>query len=180
MVLTENKLVEHSFYRCSARRGHDTRAKPGNPDPDRCLHALAVLDNPEEQCHQVAWGRKYWDHAGPAINIEMMSTLSCCPAARTGYQLFRQQALAEGIASSGKCDFVVSCVAMDDRNETLAACLKGTGISNLSGWSSLFRGKARFAVFTHQQWVEWVRTHDVNGHWRDWLSYVESRYGYSK
>ena len=75
---------------------------------------------------------------------------------------------------------VVSCVAVDERNEVLAACLRGTGIPNLSDWSSLFQGNARFAVFTHQQWVEWVRSHDANGQWRDWLSYVESRYGYAK
>ena len=180
LVLTENKLVEHSFYRCSARRRYDTSERVGNPDPGRCEHALAVLDDPEAQCHQVAWGRKYWEHVGPAINREMMLTLGCCPAAQAGYQLFRQQALAEGIASSGKCDFVMSCVAVDERNETLAACLRRTGIPNLHDWGSLFQGKARFAVFNHQQWVEWVRSHDANGHWRDWLSYVESRYGYTE
>lgn len=180
LVLTENKLVEHSFYGCSARRRYDTSERPGNPDPGRCEHALAVLDDPQEQCHQVAWGRKYWEHVGPAINREMMFNLKSWSAAHAGYQLFRQQALAEGIASSGKYGFVVSCVAVDERNEALATCLKGTGIPNLSDWPNLFQGKARFAVFNHQQWVGWIRSHGVNAQWKDWLSYVEARYGYSK
>lgn len=179
LVLAEIKLMEHSFYSCSARRTWDSFERPGNPDPRRCDHALAVLNCPKSQCHQVVWGRKYWEHLGPVVNREMMSTLACCPAAHAGYQLFRQQALAEGIASSDRYDLVVSCVAMDERNEPLASCLRGTGIPNLSDWSRLFHGRARFAVFTHQQWVAWVRRHDAGRQWRDWLSYVESRYGYT-
>jgi hypothetical protein len=96
----------------------------------------------------------------------------CCPAAYTGYQLFRQQALAEGIAASAKYDFVVSSATIDDRNEALKASLKSLG------WESLFAGKARFSVFTHQNWVNWVRTHDASGEWTDWLRYVEQRYGF--
>lgn len=180
LILMENKLVEHSFYRCSARRRSDTKEREGNPAPERCEHAVSVLDDPDSQCHQVMWGRKYWQHIGPAINREVMSTLACCPAAVAGYQLFRQQALAEGIAASGKYDFVVSCVAIDERNDTLAACLRGTGFRDVSHWSRLFRGKAHFAHFTHQQWVEWVRSHNADRRWQDWLSYVESRYDYGK
>jgi hypothetical protein len=37
LVLVENKLVEHSFYPCSARRRKGNPEHPGNPDPDRCL-----------------------------------------------------------------------------------------------------------------------------------------------
>ena len=83
------------------------------------------------------------------------------------------------MVSSGKYDFVISCLAVDKRNEALDSCLTRTGISKLTDWGSLFKGKARFAVFTHQQWVEWVRTHDTVNRWEDWLTYVESRYGYT-
>jgi hypothetical protein len=179
LVLTENKLMEHSFYDCSARKHPGSSERSRNPDPSRCEHALEVLNAPKSQCHQVEWGRKYWDHVGPVINRQIMSTLAYCPAAHAGYQLFRQQALAEGMAASGKYDFVISCVAVDERNETLDSSLKRTGIGSLTEWGSLFRGKARFSVFTHQQWVTWVRSHDAGGQWRDWLSYVESRYGYT-
>ncbi len=60
----------------------------------------------------------------------MFSNLRSCPAAHAGYQLFRQQALAEGIAGSGKYDLVVSSLAVDDRNNTLRECLKKTGIAD--------------------------------------------------
>jgi hypothetical protein len=32
-------------------------------------------------------------------------------------------------------------------------------------------------VFSHQQWVSWVRAHGSTEQWTDWLSYVEVRYG---
>ena len=166
IILTENKLVEHSFYRCSARTRTGSSGKLGNPDPRRCENVLGVLNDPDSQCHQVVWGRKYWERLLQVVNKEEMLALKCCPAARAGYQLFRQQALAEGFAASGKYDFVVSSVAMDERNETLANCLRSTGIADLAnGWPKLFNGKAGFAVFTHQKWVEWVRQHDDAKKW---------------
>ena len=175
LVLVENKLVEKSFYACSARRTWNSKGRVGNPDPGRCNNALAVASDPASQCHQGVWGRRYWEHLAPVADMERMSKLAHCPAAHAGYQLFRQQALAEGIAASGKYDFVMTCVAVDERNETLDSSLKRTEIAKLTDWASHFRGKARFSVFTHQLWVEWVRTHDANGQWGDWLSYVESR-----
>ena len=178
LILLENKLVEHSFSPCSARRTTGSTVRPGNPDPGRCLHALAVAGAPSSQCHQTVWGRRYWDLLAPVADGDRLSKLNHCPAAYSGYQLFRQQALAEGIAASGKYDFVVSGVAVDGRNETLDATLKRTGIPTLKEWSGIFKGKAGFSVFTHQEWVEWVRTHDANEQWGDWLAYVEARYGY--
>jgi hypothetical protein len=179
LVLTESKFVEHSFYRCSARVWDGSRERPGNPDPSRCNDVLAVLNDPAEQCHQVAWGRRYWEHLSPVIRREMLSSLRSCPAASAGYQLFRQQALAEGIAASDEYDLVVSCLAVDERNETLRECLKGTGISDIRQWGLLFNGKAHFAVFSHQHWVAWVRAHGNPAQWADWLSYVEARYEFT-
>ena len=46
LVLVENKLVEKSFYECSAQSASDTRGRPGNPDPSRCDNALAVATDP--------------------------------------------------------------------------------------------------------------------------------------
>ena len=178
LILLENKFVEHSFYPCSDRRTTGSTERPGNPDPERCLHALAVASAPSSQCHQTVWGRRYWDILAPMADGDRLSNLSHCPAAYSGYQLFRQQALAEGIAASGKYDFVVSGVAVDGRNETLDTSLKRTGIPTLKEWSGIFKGKAGFSVFTHQEWVEWIRTHDTNEQWGDWLAYVEARYGY--
>jgi hypothetical protein len=104
--------------------------------------------------------------------MDAVSNLRCCPAARAGYQLLRQQALAEGIASSGKYDFVVSSVALDMRNEKLRTCLKSTGIADVRSWRSLFNGKAKCKVWDHQQWITWVEDDDTAGEWRDWLQWV--------
>jgi hypothetical protein len=179
LVLIENKLVEPSFSGCSAHKRKGSARRAANPDPSRCDKALAVLDDHESMCHQVVWGRRYWEHLAPVSNRERIAPLRCCPAARAGYQLFRQQALAEGIAASGKYGLVLSCVALDERNDTLKRCLRSTGIADVRDWGDLFQGTARFAVFTHQQWVAWVRAHDRDGQWADWLSYVEARYGYA-
>lgn len=179
LILTENKFTEHSFYRCSGRK-----KEHGNPDPERCLDAQAVIQNPTAQCYLLNWkggrreNRKYWHYLN--ISRSGRRTLRRCPAAMAGYQLFRQQALAEAIAQkSDAYDLVVSAVAYDARNTTLTQSMKSTGIGNVStDWAALFDGQARFASFTHQDWVDWVRTHDAHGQWTDWLGWVAERYGY--
>ena len=177
LVLVESKFTEHSFYDCSANKAVDRYGRPVNPDPDRCDHPVGVMRDPASQCHQMTRGRKYWEHLAPVVNLVALAALPHCPAAKTGYQLFRQQALAEGIAQSGNYELVVSAVAMDDRNESLDASLRRSGISGLRQWGAIFQGRARFAVFTHQQWIAWVREHNTCGQWSDWLLYVQSRYG---
>ncbi len=178
LILTENKFVEHSFYSCSARTHKGNSARAGNPDPTRCEDALAVVDDPASQCHQVAWGRKYWDHLAPVVRRNAVATLRTCPAGFAGYQLLRQQALAEGIARSRKYELVVSCLAIDERNKTLQNSLKSTGLSDVGEWNNLFTGRAEFSIFTHQQWFAWVGKHSRDSRWDNWLGYVESRYGF--
>ncbi|NIM18752.1 MAG: hypothetical protein GTO51_00645 [Candidatus Latescibacteria bacterium] len=178
LILTENKLVEHSFYSCSGRA-----SGVENPDKTRCMDWENLLADLQERCWQLRWeegtrrNRKYWDYI--QLSEHGRRALTRCPAATAGYQLFRQQALAEGIAASGRYDLVVSCVAYDERNTDLIHCLRTSGVDNFAtGWGALFDGRAQFSTFTHQQWVAWVRAHDSKGHWRGWLDYMESRYGY--
>jgi len=180
LILTENKLVEHSFYPCSGRK-----PDVGNPDSCRCLDWRKLLSDLPGQCWQLQWeqgkrkNRKYWDHI--RISEHGRRVLTQCPAATAGYQLFRQQALAEGIAASGRYDLVVSCVSYDARNDDLIHCLRGSGVENfVTDWGRLFSGRAQFCAFTHQQWVDWVRAHDSKGYWSEWLAYVEARYGYGE
>jgi hypothetical protein len=179
LILIENKYTEHSFYPCSGRK-----SQYHNPDIKKCLDISNVLKNPQENCYMSHWqkdskrgNRKYWKF----INISDygMKILTRCPAATSGYQLFRQQALAEGIAQYGRYQFVISCVAYDENNETLIRCMKLSGIDDFrTGWKKLFNGKARFASFSHQQWVNWVRENDKDNKWQNWLEYVNQRYGY--
>ena len=180
LVLVESKFTEKSFYECSAWRHEGSSRRSGNPDPDRCHRPAEVAKNHADQCHQVAWGRKYWEHLAPVVDETAFASLRHCPAMRHGYQLFRQQALAEGIAQSGRYGLVVSAVAFDERNDDAEAALKRGGIAGLRQWGQLFRGRARFAVFTHQEWVRWVQEHDAEQKWSDWVSYVNSRYGFGE
>jgi hypothetical protein len=138
---------------------------------------MLILAGPPSQCQQTVWVRKYLELLQPAADPVRWRTLRSCPAASGGYQLLRQQALAEGIAASGKYQTVVSCVAVDERNEDLRTCLAETGIPDIRQWGQLFKGKASFAVFTHQEWVRWVGTHGDKNQWGEWLQYVNERYG---
>lgn len=176
IVLTESKFTEHSFYPC-AGRGNDHH----NPNPRRCMNLAKVYQDTANQCYQLQWSnegltnRKYWDYL--KFTTAGLSTLKRCPAATAGYQLFRHQALAEALLQKGPYEFVVSSVAYDARNQTLIECLRGTGVADFTkSWASLFEGKADFATFTHQQWVDWVEKHDAQGKRRDWLTYIRKRY----
>ena len=175
IVLTESKFVEHSFYPCSGRN-----KDYGNPDVARCMNPRKVYDDPDRQCYMTQWAyrrrtnRKYWDYL--RFSPDALRVLRRCPAASAGYQLFRQQALAEALAQKGAYDFVISCVAYDARNQVLRECLRSTGIQDFTReWGSLFDGKAQFATFTHQEWVRWVSA-TRKGAWQDWLDYVNRRY----
>ena len=177
LILVENKLTEHSFYKCSAWRHKGSSRRGGNPDPKRCDHAADVVKNHAAQCHQTTWRRKYWEHLASVSDKRVFAGLCHCPASRSGYQLFRQQSLAEGIAQSEKYEIVVSAVAVDERNTELDDALRRSGIGGLRDWGRLFKGRAQFAVFTHQDWVRWVQGHDAEGIWSDWLDFVRGRYG---
>ena len=89
LVLVENKFTERDFSNCSARNHTGSAERAGNPDPDRCNHPVAVLWDPAGQCHQSAWGRRYWEHLAAMADHEILAAMPCCPAAKQGYQLFR-------------------------------------------------------------------------------------------
>jgi hypothetical protein len=97
---------------------------------------------------------------------------------RDGYQLLRQQALAQGIADSGLFDYVFSGVAHDARNKELISCLKRVGVPDFrTGWPKLFDKSVRFHCFTHQELVKWVNR-SRGAFINSWAQYVIGRYGY--
>jgi len=175
LVLTEVKFTEHSFYSCSGYRLLEPK------DRDACRDSGAVLADPDTRCaHAALRGRKYWEHlAAPADSAGKVKGLRWCPAATAGYQLFRQQALAEALASDGEYEVVVSSVACDGRNRGLMRSLRRTGVRDIaSDWGALFDGRARFCVFTHQDWVAWVDAAPAAPAWTGgWVSWVRQRYG---
>lgn len=176
LILVENMFTEHSFYNCSGRD-----KQYGNPDASRCLRFAEIYADLPNRCYQLHWqaeqrpNRRYWDWL--RVSPHGQQILERCPAATGGYQLLRQQALAEAIAQSRRYEFVASAVAYDERNSDLLVSLRGTGIADFrEGWARLFDGEALFASFSHQQWVAWVREQDRDGRWRDWQEYVRERY----
>jgi hypothetical protein len=176
LVLTECKFTEHNFYPCSARSRTGSQEKPANPDPQRCMHEAKdyIYRN---ICQQTKWGRKYLELL--SLSEYGKDVLKRCPASTGGYQLLRQQALAEGIATSGKYAMVVSSVAFDERNLSLKNCLRSTGISNFTAeWGKIFEGKTIFKTWTHQQWVNFVRNNETSSRGKEWEEYLRLRYGY--
>jgi hypothetical protein len=178
IILTESKFTEHHFYGCSTNpETAKYKNKNLNPNFSRCMQPAKEY-NYKAICHQTnAWHRNYMNLLRFSDQAEIV--LNNCPAATDGYQLFRQQALAEGIAQSGRFELVVSAVAYDERNNDLICCLKSTGIDDFTdGWETLFTGKALFKSWTHQKWVDFVRKNQINGEFTDWVKYMEERYGY--
>lgn len=169
LVLVENKLTEKNFSKCPERPSKGTHSDP-------CNQPVSNVSDHATQCRLSERGRRYWDHLAPVIDESSLAALRHCPAMTDGYQLFRQQALAEGMAQSGRYNPMVSAVAVDERNGDLDAALRPSGIDGLRQWTRLFKGRARFAMFTHQEWIGWVQRHDTEGMWSDWLSYVRARY----
>ena len=176
LILTECKFSERSFSSCSVRRKEDKGRRKGNPDPKQCLKATTEVPH-WDNCHQAVWGRKYWNHL--KLSEQGIRTFKRCPAAIAGYQLFRQQSLAEGIIKSGRFDLVASTVAFDGNNETLKRSLKLTGVNDFQAdWASLFEGEAIFTTWTHQEWVQFIREHQTDPLQADWVKYMKDRYGY--
>jgi len=93
--------------------------------------------------------RRYFDHLSKPLNARLVRDASLrCPAAIDGYQLFRQQALAEALATRGPYGLVASCLAYHEGNEHLARCLSRIGLSHVREWGDLFDGQAMFRTFT--------------------------------
>jgi hypothetical protein len=185
LYLIENKYTENHFYPCSAAQktvspAHSQQGLEPNPNPERCKNIQALLENPEDICHQLSWGRQYWSLLKNHANTKNLLKLPYCPAMRDGYQLFRQQALAQGISDAGLFDYVVSGVAYDDRNTELVQCLAGIGINKFDEeWGNLFNqnSKVIFHCFSHQKFVSWIKR-SKSPYITAWGDYLHERYGF--
>ena len=179
IVLTEVKFTEHNFYACSIRKQLDTARRASS------CHSLPLLQaDPRGLCGQhTVKDRRYWDHLQGVF--DWRARLRWCPAATAGYQLFRQQALAEALAVNSGLALVVSALAYHKENARLIGSLRRTG--RVAGrdalrdirtdWAKLFNGQAKFKTFSHQSWVEFVRRSGSRAAWcSDWLDYVTDRY----
>ena len=118
LVLVESKLTEDSFYKCSAWKHKGSRNCPAIPIPT----LQQSVGRCERLCKSVpptppSLGTEILGAFAPVVDVQALASLPHCPAMKDGFQLLRQQALAEGIAKSGRYDLVMSVVAVDERND---------------------------------------------------------------
>lgn len=176
LVVTEVKFVEHFFYDCSG-----CKALSADERHATCFDLAHVLADPAARCaHAATRGRRYWDHLAALLSdADPAARTPRCPAANGGYQLFRQQALAEALARTTDLAEVVSSVAFDARNTGLMASVPG--VTDLrTGWGAMFAGRAGFVVWSHQAWFRWVGSAENAPGWAaDWLAWVGDRYGFT-
>jgi hypothetical protein len=181
LMLVESKYTEHWFYECSGHK-RVTKGRTPNPDPSRCAAFQRVLDSPATECHvHEAWHRRYWEILGPVIDRSLAASFKYCPAAKGAYQLLRQQALAEALATKGSFALVVSAVAYDAENTEDLFMSHGFSrevVDLRELWPRLFRGKATFTTFTHQDWVGYVRS-AAPDKFNAWLEFVNRRYQFA-
>jgi len=166
LILVECKYTEHSFYDCSGRKAHK--------DGERCFEKK-MMKLLKTNCFLNDWERKYWNYL--KISECGIKTLNYCPACTGGFQLVRQQALAEGILKIGDYENVWSCIAFDGRNERLMKSMQRNGITSIKNdWDKLFDTKSKFAIWEHQEWVKYVRENGKGTFEKDWVKYITDRY----
>jgi hypothetical protein len=166
-ILVESKYTEHSFYDCSGRKADKERG-------ERCFKK-ETMKLFKEDCLLDEWGRKYWDYL--KVSEYGLEILRNCPACIGGFQLVRQQALAEGIAEIGNYENVWSCIAFDGRNERLMKSMQRAGIDSIKNkWGKLFDSRSKFSLWEHQEWVVYVRENSKEAFENDWVNYINDRY----
>ena len=181
IFLIESKFTEHSFYGCSGYKktkvGKEKNIRrPSNPDNRRCHNTAGIIASNFTECHLVAsgWNRKYWDLLKDKIDKEKYASLKKCPMSNCSYQLFRQQALAQGFRK--KYDVAISCVATDNRNDVLVNSSQTTGLSKFpKAWEELFP-TSHFKWLTHNEWYDFVKLNNPDGRWSEWIEYIGERY----
>ncbi|NQT49044.1 MAG: hypothetical protein HQ578_08745 [Chloroflexi bacterium] len=114
------------------------------------------------------------------MNKQALGACKVCPALYGGYQLLRQQALAQGIANMKLFDYVVSGVAYDARNQALITSLRRAGIADIAGdWGRLFKTGVRYHCFTHQDLVTFMSQKPTKRS-ENWIKYIRGRYDYKE
>jgi hypothetical protein len=166
LILVECKYTEQSFYDC-----------PGKKVNKKPCQECDNINTIEKECIQNEWGRKYWEYISISENGKKI--LKFCPAYIGGYQIFRQQALAEGIKKIGDYENIWSCIAYDGRNTGLMKSMERIGVSSIKDeWEKLFVLNTKFFVWEHQEWVKYVNDNGDGKFNKDWVIYIKNRYNF--
>ena len=199
LVLTEVKFTEENFYTCSGYKELDVKTR----HMSECYDLNRALSDPERTCAakriKYAKPKKGEGKRGRPLNRNYLIVLKesmtkakawekfvRCPGAQCGYQLLRQQALAEALVKYGRYSLVVSSLAYPKGNRELMTCMRTRryrgkfwkGVDNVAEeWAGVFDGQAPFVAWTHEDWMDWVKSAKKKPQWvHDWLQYVEARY----
>jgi hypothetical protein len=54
--------------------------------------------------------------------------------------------------------------------------MQTTGIEHIEDWIDVYEGTSGFAIWTHQDWLKWVKQNGDIQKWQDWYEYVITRY----
>jgi hypothetical protein len=174
LIIVESKYTEKSFYDCFGGKKNGDFGQIVNPYPENCFK-LKTIENSCLFSNNSKWIRKYWHYL--KISEYGLKQLTKCPALFGGYQLVRQQALAEAILKCGNYDNVWSCIAYDRRNEKLMKSMERVGIDSIKNeWVKLFDVKSKFETWEHQEWVEYVRKNAKGTFEKEWINYINERY----
>jgi hypothetical protein len=173
-VLVEVKFTELDFGGCRGWQGSKL-GEPQNPDRNRCLDLLGVLQNPTGQCWMAEReGRRYWEIMGredSSMRLRQLPAGSPCPFRHGLYQIMRNRALADCMRRELGAQWADVAVCLHPGNkavrqqpEQFAGTLNSveqfqaiTGPQSLRDWDA---GNLLDAIQTagaSVQWGEWMR-----------------------
>jgi len=56
--------------------------------------------------------------------------------------------------------------------------MRAIGVQNVfNDFGDLFNGKSKFSSWRHQEWVDYVRSNCCNELQKQWIAYINQRYG---
>jgi len=174
LVLIEVKYTESDFQTCSEYK----KLEAGSREP--CLNLAGLLNEPGS-CPFTAKGREYVRLLQEPLRsaADHLANVSACPAAKGGYQLFRQQALAEALIEAGAYRQATSVVAWTTANDALSRALDSVTSDGLElgEWGELFGGESNFASLEHETLLDTVEASPGRPDWSDrWIEYMRGRY----
>lgn len=167
VVLFEVKYKESDFEDCSQYK------KLEGGERSAC-HGLRSLIADPGRCPFTESGRRYIPILRAALSAGMRGSADRpCPAANGGYQLARQQALAEALVAAGAYGFAISTVIVPMANNPIHRIDQ---TSTLSDWGSIFDGQSRFVTVHFEDLLGYVESTDGPAWTAEWVDYMRSRY----
>jgi hypothetical protein len=177
-VLIEVKLGETGFGTCRGAKGPDSNGR-GNPRPDRCRNATAVLVAPEAGCWLTEKeGRRYWSYMskpGAGFDFSMLGGDAACPFAGGLYQPMRNRVLADALVAETSAKWAEFAVTIHPENDV--AHVLGEAVANERDAIAAFRrlvGEERLLLITPADVIDAIAGADASH--AEWAAWMRGRY----